>query len=239
LSAAAPFGYGDLTHPPLSRSRSVFARRLSLALCVLALPAPSLAGKYNAKLDVGDAAPVWRNLPGVDGRTHSLADLADRKVVVVVFTCNSCGYATDYEARINAFAKQFATGREARAALFAINVNKGEEDALPAMRERATKQGFTFPYLYDESQAIAREFGAVYTPTFFVLDAQRRVVFMGPFDDATDPKNVQVKYVEAAMQAALAGKLPEVTEKPSIGCRVRYDDGRRGREREPGTLKPE
>ena len=70
--------------------------------------APALGGKYNNVLNIGDQAPVWSDLEGVDGRRHSLADLADKQVVVVVFTCNSCPVATDYEDRIIAFAKKYA-----------------------------------------------------------------------------------------------------------------------------------
>ncbi len=213
--------------------------RLLALLVLFSCVSPALAGKYNAKLDVGDPAPAWKDLPGVDGKTHSLADLADRDVVVVLFTCNSCGYSRDYEDRVNAFTEKYAEGESAKAAVVAINVNKVEEDLLPAMKARAEKQGFRFDYLFDESQTIAKDYGAVYTPTFFVLNKKRQVVYMGPMDDASDAENVKVDYVERAMQAALAGKLPEVTEKPPIGCRVRYDDGRRRRGRTPGRLDPE
>lgn len=209
-------------------------------LCsALLSPSSANAGKYNSKLDIGDKAPMWTDLPNVDGTKHSLSDLAKRDVVVVVFTCNSCGYSRDYEQRINAFTKEHATGEDAKVAVVAINVNKVAEDLPPAMKARAEQEGFLFPYLYDESQKIAKDFGAIYTPTFFVLDRERRVVYMGPMDDASEAKNVQTQYVADAVTATLAGKEPAVTEKASIGCRVRFDDGRRRRGRRPGDLKPE
>src|SRR5271155_4754223 len=117
---------------------------LSAALC-------AQAGQFNSVLNIGDPAPAWKDLPGVGGKRHSLADLADRDLVVVVFTCNSCPIASDYEDRIIAFAKKYC-GRGQKAALVAINVNTVEEDLLPHMKERATSKGFPYPYLFDQSQ---------------------------------------------------------------------------------------
>jgi peroxiredoxin len=177
-------------------------------------------------LNVGDPAPAWEDLEGVDGRKHSLADLAGKKVVVVVFTCNSCPVATDYEDRILAFSKKFA-GPESNVGLVAINVNTVPEDRLPKMRERAQAKGFDFPYLYDPSQEIGRRYGAAFTPEFFVLDQDRKIVYMGGMDDSSMPAMVQHDYLVPAVEAALAGKPPQVAEAPAIGCRVRYNRGRR------------
>ena len=167
------------------------------------------------------ASAAWTNLPGVDGRPHSLADLEGKEGIVVVFTCNSCPYAVDYEDRIQALAAKYA-GEASRVALVAINVNRVSEDSLPRMKERAEKKGFQFPYLFDESQQIARAYGAVWTPEFFVLDKQRRVVYMGAMDDNTDAAKVTVRYVERAIDAVLAGAEPEVKETPAVGCAIRY-----------------
>ena len=144
------------------------------------------AGKYNETLNIGDPVPAWKDLPGVDGKTHSLADLKDKDVVILVFTCNSCPVATDYEDRIIALAKKYA-GADAKAALVAINVNKIDEDRLPKMKERSDAKGFPFPYLFDESQQIAKSYGAITTPEFFVLDRDRKVVYMGGMDDNSNP----------------------------------------------------
>ena len=200
---------------------------LALSICLMLLPATTLlAGKYNAVLNIGDAAPAWKELEGVDGKRHSLADLADKRVVVVVFTCNSCPVATDYEDRILAFSKKFAAA-DGDVALVAINVNTVPEDRLPKMRERAEAKGFDFPYLYDESQKIGRAYGAAFTPEFFVLDADRKVVYMGGMDDSSIASMVKKNYLDPAVESALAGQPPKVAEAPAIGCRVRYKRQRR------------
>jgi peroxiredoxin len=193
-----------------------------IALCA----SPAAAGKYNSVLNIGDAAPAWTDLPGVDGKQHSLADLADKDVVVVVFTCNSCPVATDYEDRILAFSKKYA-GLKGKVGLVAICVNQVPEDKLPKLKERAEAKGFDFPYLYDESQAIGKAFGAAFTPEFFVLDKNRKVVFMGGMDDSSSLDQVKNHYLVPAVEAALAGKPAETAEVPAIGCRVRYARQRR------------
>ena len=149
-------------------------RLVTLAL-VLTLPALTLAGEFNKKLSPGDAAPAWQNLPGTDGQKHALADLKDKPVVVVVFTCISCPVAEDYEERILAFAKKYAE----KVAVVAVNVNTVPEDRLDKMTARAQEKKYPFPYLYDESQKIAKDYGATYTPEFFVLDGERKVAYLG------------------------------------------------------------
>ncbi len=135
----------------LGRTPVLSIRIAAIATMMFSGHTPTLAGKYNATLNIGDAAPTWTDLEGVDGKRHSLADLADKEVVVVVFTCNSCPVATDYEDRIIAFVKKHA-GPESKVALVALCVNKIAEDRLPKMRERAESKGFNFQYLYDETQ---------------------------------------------------------------------------------------
>ena len=198
---------------------------------VCGIGSSTFAGKYNRTLDVGKAVPAWKELPGVDDKRHSLGDLKNKDVVVVVFTCNSCPYATDYEDRMIAFAQKHCVAKDARVALVAINVNKVEEDLPPAMKKRATEKKFPFPYLFDETQNIATEYGATWTPEFFVINKERKLVYMGAFDDNTDPKKVTKEFVEKAVAAALAGGEPEVTETPAIGCRIRME--RRRRRRKP------
>jgi peroxiredoxin len=197
-------------------------RNSGLALLALILLGGVLpAGKYNDVLSPGDAAPAWADLPGVDGKKHSLADLKDKDVVVVVFTCCSCPAAEDYEDRIIAFAKKHAAA-DAKVAVVAISVNTGDEDGMPEMKERAAKKKFPFPYLHDESQKIGRAYGAEYTPEFFVLNKDRKVVYMGAMDDRDDPAKVKVKYVEEAVQAALKGEKPATAETVARGCRIPY-----------------
>jgi peroxiredoxin len=197
---------------------------LTTALCLFATPV--IAGRYNDVLKIGDPAPEWTDLPGTDDAKHSSADLSDRQAVVVFFTCNTCPYANDAEARVLALSKKYS---DRGLAVVAINVDKHEDEVLMAMKERAQQQELTFPYLYDESQQIARDFGAKYTPEFFVLNAQRQVVYMGAFDDSPMGTEVQERYVESAVEAALAGETPQKTETAPVGCAIRYERVRRSR----------
>jgi peroxiredoxin len=197
--------------------------RTATALAVaLSLAATASAGEFNPVLSVGDAAPAWVDLPGTDGQTHSLADLKDRPVVVLVFNCNSCPVAVDYEDRIIGLAKKYA-GPDGQVALVAVNVNTIEADRLPKMTERAREKGFPFPYLYDGSQKLAKLYGASYTPEFFVLDAGRKVVYMGAMDDKSQPGAATVNYLERAVEAALKGEKPAVAETLARGCRIRFE----------------
>ncbi len=179
------------------------------------------AGKYNSDRNIGESAPSWTDLPGVDGKMHSSTDFKQKDVLVVAFTCNSCPYAVDYENRLVAFAKKHAPP-ESRVGLVAINVNTVADDLLPAMKERANAKGYQFTYLFDESQRIAREFGATRTPEFFVLDKQRKIIYMGAMDDNSDESKVKHRHVEDAVSAALAGKTPEKAETPPVGCGIRF-----------------
>lgn len=194
--------------------------RILIALAtVVALTSSAPAGKFNKTLSIGDAAPTWEGLEGTDGEKHALADFKGKDAVVVVFTCNSCPVAEAYEERIIAFAKANPT-----VGLVAINVNTAKADALPAMKTRATKRKFPFPYLYDPSQEIARKYGAKFTPEFFVLDKDRKVVYMGAMDDKSPPGEPKAKHLEAAVKAALDGKKPETAETSAAsGCGIRFN----------------
>lgn len=190
-----------------------------LSLAALLLPATAYAGEFNKVLTVGDAAPAWANLDGTDGKKHSLVDLKDKDVVVVVFTCNSCPVAAGYEDRIIAFAKK----RSDRVAVVAINVNTGKDDRLAEMTKRAEKKKFPFAYLYDPSQEIARRYGANYTPEFFVLDKDRKVAYLGAMDDKSPPAAAGSVFLEEAVTAVLAGKKPATGETLARGCRIKFD----------------
>jgi peroxiredoxin len=210
---------------------------LVIAFCVFTASAPARAGQFNSTLNIGDQAPAWVNLPGVDGKKHSLADLKDKSVVVVVFTCNSCPIATDYEDRIIAFAKAHA-GATDPAALVAINVNTVEEDRLPKMKERAESKNFPYPYLYDASQKIAKAYGALFTPEFFVLDKARKVVYMGAFDDNVELTKVKKQFVQPAVAATLKGQKAEPAETIASGCLIRYERPRRRRASTGVSVRP-
>jgi peroxiredoxin len=205
-------------------------RFLIFLLCLASALPGALAGEFNPDVNIGDAAPAWIDLPGTDGKTHSLGDLKEKKAVVVVFTCNSCPYAIDAEERLVALANHC---ENQGVGVVAINVNKTPEDSMEAMRKRSEQKSFPFSYLLDESQKIAKDFGARYTPECFVLDQHRKIVYMGSLDDSPDGKKVTKQFVRNALTAALAGEEPEVKETVPIGCRIRFDRKRRTRRAAP------
>lgn len=198
---------------------------LIVAFALVITPAVR-AGQFNEKLGIGDAAPAWTDLPGTDGKKHSLADLQGKEFVVVVFTCNSCPVAVGYEDRIIALAKKYA-GPDSRVAIVAINVNTIPEDRLDKMTERAKEKGFRFPYLYDETQKIAKDFGATSTPEFFVLNKDRKVIYMGAMDDRNKQADVKTNYLDAALTAVLKGEKIAKAETQARGCAIRFARKRR------------
>ncbi len=201
----------------------------SFALCVFVVLLSlhgAISGELNPTRSIGDEAPSWENLPGTDEKEHSSKDLEKFKAVVVAFTCNSCPYAVDYEERINQLAKKYSSAGS-QVAVIAINVNKVEKDLLPAMKIRAEERSFVFPYLLDETQKVAKEFGAGRTPEFFVLDQSRKIRYMGAFDDNTNADSVTKRYVQDAITAVLGDKPVSIRETPPVGCAIRYDKERR------------
>jgi peroxiredoxin len=185
-------------------------RRMFIALSVLALAAPAFA----AELEIGAKAPTFASLPGVDGKDCSLDGMKDAKVVVVCFTCNMCPVAVAYEDRFVEFQKKYG---EKGVKFVAINANKNSE-GLAVMKTRAEEKGFNFPYVFDASGKLATDYGARVTPHIFVLDGQRKVQYVGAFDDSqTEPKK---HYVADAVDALLAGKKIEVTNTKAVGCGI-------------------
>lgn len=180
---------------------------------------PVVAGKFNRKLSVGDAAPMFKELVGIDGKTHSLPDLKKAKVVVVAITCNHCPVASGYEERFVRFASDY---RPKEVEFVAINCGRLATDGLEQMKKRAEESKFNFAYLQDADQKTAADFGATVTPHLFVLDADRKVAYMGAFDDSFDPRKIETNYVRDAVDAILAGKKPEIRESRQFGCAIDY-----------------
>ena len=174
---------------------------------------------------VGGQADDFK-LKNVDGKMVSLADFTDAKGFIVIFTCNHCPYAKAYEQRIMDLDKTF---RSKGFPVIAISSNDASiipDDSYDNMVTRAKGKGYTFPYLYDETQTVARKFGATRTPNVFVLSKTSKgniVEYMGSIDDnAEDASQAQHKYVEDAVNALLQGKSVPVTETKSIGCGIKW-----------------
>ena len=181
----------------------------------------SAAGKakFNNVLAIGNTAPNWESLPGVDGKTHSLRDYDEAKAMVVVFTCNRCPVAKTYEERLIEFAKKY----EKTVQVVAISVSRNGADGLAKMRLRASEKGFPFPYLYDDTQMCGRSYGATVTPHFFLLDGERKIAYMGAFDDNFERDKVERNYLIDAVKAVLDGKEPRVRESLQRGCGIEYE----------------
>lgn len=201
-----------------------FILRTTLACLFLVVGTVAFGGEFNRTLSIGDTAPKWSALPGVDDQQYSLASFSKSKTLVVVFTCNSCPYAVDVQGRLIALRAKYSTDQ---VALVAINVNLIPEDLLPAMKSNAAENKFNYTYLFDESQQIAKDFGAKYTPECFVFDGDRKLIYQGSMDDSPDGKNVTKPYVLDAIEAALSDTELKVEESIPIGCRIRFKRERR------------
>jgi peroxiredoxin len=172
-------------------------------------------------MSVIESAPAF-DLPGVDGRNHTLDEYADATILVLVQSCNHCPYVLAWEGRIDALAREYAD-RGVRFA--AVNSNDAEAypaDSFDAMVEHAREARYSFDYLYDESQEVARALGSERTPEAFVFDADRRLVYHGAVDDNREEADVTTSYLRDALEAALAGEIPPVADTPPVGCSVKW-----------------
>jgi peroxiredoxin len=200
-----------------------FAVRAIVFLAVAALLSESAgsarAAKFNRKVEIGQSAPKFTGLTGIDGKSHSLDDYKSAKVIVLAFTCNHCPVAQMYEDRFI----RFARAQKKRGVVFiAISSSLLPPDSLEKMRERATQKGFDFAYLNDPTQEIGKAYGATVTPQLFVLDRERNIAYMGKFDDDIEPEKVQRSYVRDAVHALLEGKQPDPSETRATGCGIEY-----------------
>ena len=175
-------------------------------------------------LELGAAAPDF-HLPGVDGRETSLADLADAKLLIVVFTCNHCPYVIGSEDRMVALANDYAPKG---VAMVAINSNETENhptDSFDHMVARAAERSFPFSYLRDESQEVALAYGALRTPHYYVFDAGRTLRYTGRMDDnPREPGTETTHELRDALDALLEGADPPQPLTNPIGCNVKWKD---------------
>ncbi len=175
------------------------------------------------ELSIGSKSPDFKNLPGTDNKKYSLSNFAEKKILVIVFSCNHCPYVRAYEDRMIALQRDYAArGLQ----LVAINSNETAhypEDNFEEMVKRAKSQAYNFPYLRDEDQSVANAFGATHTPQFFVFDQQRKLRYKGKFDDNYQtPSAVQSNYLCDAVDAILAGAEVPEPETYSIGCTIKW-----------------
>lgn len=171
-------------------------------------------------------APDFR-LPDTNGKLVGLTDFADASALLVMFICNHCPYVKHIRAGIAKLARDY---QKRDLAVVAINANDAAsypEDSPAKMREEARANGYTFPYLYDESQAVAKAYGAACTPDFFLFDRSRRLVYRGQFDDSRPGNGVPVtgNDLRAALDAVLAGLPVSTKQKPSVGCNIKWKPG--------------
>ncbi len=179
--------------------------------------APATEGGY----DIGDKVEDF-SLKGVDGKMHSLADYADSKGVVVIFTCNHCPYAVMYEDRIIDLHRKYA---DQGFPVIAINPNDPEVvpgDSYENMIKRAEEKDFPFAYVMDEGQKVYPKFGATKTPHVFLLDKEMVVRYIGAIDNSPrDASGVTETYLEDAIAAVAADKAPSPAKTKAIGCSVK------------------
>jgi peroxiredoxin len=185
-------------------------------------------------LEIGAAAPDFE-LPGVDGKDHSLGDFADAEILMVIFTCNHCPTAQAYEERIIKLHKDY---KDRGVALVAISPNDPEAvrldelgytdlgDSLEDMKIRAKDRGFEFPYLYDgDSQEVSRAYGVIATPHVFIFDRARKLRYVGRIDDS-EVKEVKSHDAINALEALLAGRPAPIEKTRMFGCSTKWSDKR-------------
>jgi peroxiredoxin len=195
-------------------------KSMLVLMFAISMSATTFAQKseFNEVVSVGDKAPDFSGMPGVDDKKHSLKEYKSAKAVVVVFTSNQCPVALDYEARLIALQEEFSKrGMQ----LVAINSNFEAGSELEVMKEHAESQKFNFPYLRDENQEIAKAYGATHTPHVFLLDGDRNIAYMGAIDDSDVPEKVTKHYLRDGIEALLSGKEPAVKDTQPFGCRIR------------------
>jgi peroxiredoxin len=163
------------------------------------------------------------HLPGVDGKTSSLASFSSKPVLVVFFTCNHCPYVQAWESRFVEVQRDYAAKGVQLVGINSNDETEYPEDDFAHMKARAKEKGYNFPYLRDESQQVAEAYGPVSTPDFFVFDQDRVLRYRGRLDDNhKDPKAVKQRYLRDALDDVLAGKVPRVPVTPPYGCSIKW-----------------
>jgi len=175
-------------------------------------------------LELGAAAPDF-DLPGVNGNQYSLDSFKEAGILIVVFSCNHCPAAIGSENRMIQLYKDY---KPRGVAMIVINSNEDKnhpEDSFEKMKDRACEKGFEFPYVRDESQDVAKAYGALRTPHFYVFDAQRKLRYTGRMDDNPYDETKATQHdLRNALDALLAGETPPVELTNPLGCNVKWLD---------------
>lgn len=178
-------------------------------------------------LTLGTQAPDFGLPDVVSGKTVSLKDFSDKKALLVMFICRHCPYVKHVEREISRIGTDYADKDLGIVAISSNDPNYDSDDAPESLKEQANKLGFTFPYLYDESQEVAKAYTAACTPDFFLFDKNQKLVYRGQLD-ASRPENsspVTGSDLRAAIDATLSDKTASSDQKPSAGCNIKWKPG--------------
>ena len=182
-----------------------------------------MARRESRMLELGTKAPDFA-LPDPSGKVVRLADFDGKPALLVAFICNHCPYVKHIADGFAAFAREYGEKGLSVVAISANDAGAYPEDAPPAMAEVARAHGYTFPYLYDESQQVALAYQAICTPDFFLFDADRRLVYRGQFDDSRPKGDAPVtgESLRIAVDALLDGRPVPAEQMPSVGCSIKW-----------------
>jgi len=177
-------------------------------------------------LPLGTKAPHFR-LPNVDDTMVSMEDFAGSKALIVAFICNHCPFVKHVSAELVRLAKDYGPKGVQLVGISSNDIAQYPDDSFEAMKEEVKVEGYTFPYLYDESQEVAQAYHAACTPDFFVFDGEQRLVYRGQLDDSRpgDGKPLTGVDMRRALDQLLAGQEIPATQRPSLGCNIKWKPG--------------
>jgi len=177
----------------------------------------------SSMLPLGTTAPDF-NLPDPDGKIVSLADFKDKSALLVLFICNHCPYVKHIRTGLAQLARDYLPKQVAIIGINSNDVANYPEDSPAKMKAEVKSAGYTFPYLYDESQAVAKAYRAACTPDLYLFDQNHRLVYRGQFDDSRPGNGIPVtgRDLRAALDAVLAGKPVPPNQKASVGCNIKW-----------------
>jgi peroxiredoxin len=181
-----------------------------------------MAATQSTMLELGTAAPDFR-LAGFDGKVIALDDFRDARGLVIAFICNHCPFVKHIRNEFARFAREYQPQGIAVVAINSNDILAYPEDGPEGMAAEARSAGYTFPYLLDETQAVAKAYRAACTPDLFLFDAQRKLVYRGQFDDSRPGRGTATGTdLRAACDALIAGTPVPQNQKPSIGCSIKW-----------------